>query len=233
MAITYDVNPNKLIEKVALELKKVINAPEFSKYVKTGAGRERPPADKEWYYKRAAAVLRSIYIYGPLGVNKLKVKYGSKKNRGHKPEKFYPASGKIIRTILQQLEKAELIEKEGCPEEISSLLKNKIYKLLYAWNVKLLSREILLKNGTIKYRQTATIQAQGINGEGKKFTEENKELSDNPENAILDTPEEKMKTKMTELGKKVTLKTWLLFVGIVSLSVAIGVTLYKLINRIK
>lgn len=127
----------------------------------------------------------------------------------------------------------ELIEKEGCPEEISSLLKNKIYKLLYAWNVKLLSREILLKNGTIKYRQTATIQAQGINGEGKKFTEENKELSDNPENAILDTPEEKMKTKMTELGKKVTLKTWLLFVGIVSLSVAIGVTLYKLINRIK
>jgi len=110
MAIIYDINPNELIEKAALELKKVINAPEFSKYVKTGAGRERPPADKEWYYKRAAAVLRSIYIYGPLGVNRLKVKYGNRRNIGMNQERVFNASGKIIRTILQQLEKAELIK---------------------------------------------------------------------------------------------------------------------------
>ena len=110
MAIIYDINPNELIEKAALELKKVINAPEFSKYVKTGAGRERPPADKEWYYKRVAAVLRSIYIYGPLGVNRLKVKYGNRRNIGMNQERVFNASGKIIRTILQQLEKAELIK---------------------------------------------------------------------------------------------------------------------------
>lgn len=29
---------------------------------------------------------------------------------GHKPERVYKASGKITRTILQQLEKAELIK---------------------------------------------------------------------------------------------------------------------------
>ena len=43
--------------------------------------------------------------------NRLKTRYGSKKNRGMKPEKFRKASGKIIRTILQQAEAAELLEK--------------------------------------------------------------------------------------------------------------------------
>jgi len=33
-----------------------------------------------------------------------------KKNRGVKPEKFYKASGKVIRTILQQLEAEGLIK---------------------------------------------------------------------------------------------------------------------------
>ena len=41
----------------------------------------------------------------------MRTRYGSKKNRGQKPEKFVRAGGKIIRTILQQLEKAELVKK--------------------------------------------------------------------------------------------------------------------------
>jgi len=45
-----------------------------------------------------------------VGTQKLRVKYGGKKNRGHKPERFYPASGAIIRKILQQLEKSQLIK---------------------------------------------------------------------------------------------------------------------------
>ncbi len=116
MVTIYEANPNVLNEKAALELKKLIKAPEFSKYVKTGAGRERPPSDKDWYYNRAAAVLRSVYLKGPLGVNRLKVKYGNRKNVGVTGERVYNASGKIIRLILQQLEKAELIkqvEKKG------------------------------------------------------------------------------------------------------------------------
>jgi small subunit ribosomal protein S19e len=43
----------------------------------------------------------------------LKRKYGGKKNRGHKPEKRFDGSGNIIRKILQQLEKAGLIEQKA------------------------------------------------------------------------------------------------------------------------
>ena len=112
MATVYDINTNKLIERAANALKNQIKAPEWSKFVKTGRAKERPPMDNDWWYKRSASVLRKVYILGPIGTNKLKVKYGSKKNRGSKPEKFYLGSGKIIRTILQQLEKLEYISKK-------------------------------------------------------------------------------------------------------------------------
>src|SRR3989344_2825167 len=106
----YDIKPADLIKRTAVELKAIIAEPEWTKFVKTGVHKERPPVDKDWYFTRAASVLRKIYFRGPIGVNKLRVQYGGKKNRGYKPEHFYPGSGKIIRTILQQLEKEELIK---------------------------------------------------------------------------------------------------------------------------
>ena len=112
MATIYDTNTNKLIEKAANALKNQIKAPEWSKFVKTGRAKERLPIDDDWWYKRAASILRKVYILGPIGTNKLKVKYGGKKNRGSRPEKFYPGSGKIIRTILQQLEKLGYVTEE-------------------------------------------------------------------------------------------------------------------------
>ena len=108
----YDINATKLITKAAEELKKEIKMPEWAIFVKTGTSRERPPVNKDWWYTRAAAILRKIYINGPIGVSKLRTKYGGKKNRGYKPAKFYKASGKIIRTVLQQLEKAGYIKFE-------------------------------------------------------------------------------------------------------------------------
>jgi small subunit ribosomal protein S19e len=112
MARTYDVNPEKLIEKLAEELKNVeqVVAPEWALFVKTGTGKERPPLKKDWWYMRTASVLRKVYMTGPIGVSKLRKKYSSKKNRGHKPERVYPGSGNILRKILQQLEKAELVK---------------------------------------------------------------------------------------------------------------------------
>ncbi|RJQ16937.1 30S ribosomal protein S19e [Candidatus Woesearchaeota archaeon] len=101
---------SELIQKAAIELKKTIKKPEWASFVKTGTSRERPPVDEDWWYMRAASILRRIYIKGPIGVSKLKTLYGGKKNRGYKPEKFFTGSGKIIRVILQQLEKAELIK---------------------------------------------------------------------------------------------------------------------------
>jgi small subunit ribosomal protein S19e len=112
MVTVYDVDLQELMKKAAEELKKVeaIKPLEWAKFVKTSAARERPPLDKDWWYIRAASVLRRIYIYGPLGVSKLRKKYGGMKNRGHKPERFYKGSGNIIRKVMQQLEKAELIK---------------------------------------------------------------------------------------------------------------------------
>lgn len=109
MATTFDVDIGKTIEQVAVHLKSVVKAPEWTLFVKTGPAKERPPVEANWFYMRTASVLRTVYVRGPIGVQKLRVKYGSKKNRGHKPEHFYKASGKIIRNILQQLEKAELV----------------------------------------------------------------------------------------------------------------------------
>lgn len=112
MATIYDVDPSELIKRAASSLKNIeqIKEPVWAKFVKTGASKERPPIELDWWYARAASVLRKIYLLGPIGVNKLRKKYGGKKNRGHKPERSYPGSGNIIRKILQQLEKAELIK---------------------------------------------------------------------------------------------------------------------------
>ncbi|MEK6933052.1 MAG: 40S ribosomal protein S19 [Nanoarchaeota archaeon] len=125
MATIFETNTNALIDKTAGELKKLIKAPEYSMYVKTGAGKERPPTDKEWYYKRAASILRSIYLRGAVGVNKLKIKYANKKNKGMEGERVYKASGKIIRNILQQLEKAELIKQVQKGTHKGRILTNK------------------------------------------------------------------------------------------------------------
>lgn len=110
MANIYDVDPNQLIQKAGEELKKEgsIKPPVWSHIVKTGVCKERPPANPDWWYVRAAAVLRSLYRLGPVGVSKLRKKYGGRQNRGFRPEKFKPASGNIIRKVLQQLEKAGL-----------------------------------------------------------------------------------------------------------------------------
>ena len=105
--------PDILIKKVAEELKKLpeIKEPEWSIFVKTGHHKQRPPTQKDWWFTRSASILRKVYLLGPIGTNKLKVKYGGKKNRGNKPEHTYTASGNIIRKILQQLESAGLIAK--------------------------------------------------------------------------------------------------------------------------
>src|SRR3989338_4448398 len=112
MASIYDVDPSELIEKAAEELKKVseIKPPAWATFVKTGMHKERPPADADWWHIRAAAVLRSVYRLGPIGVSKLRAKYGGKKNRGYKTEHFYKGSGNIARKILQQLEKAGFVK---------------------------------------------------------------------------------------------------------------------------
>jgi small subunit ribosomal protein S19e len=113
MPTMHDVPVNALIEEVAKDLQKVdaIKAPEWAEYAKTGVHKERPPAREDWWFMRCAAVLRSVRRLGPVGVNKLRTKYGGRKRRGHKTEHFYKGSGNVLRKALQQLEAAGLIKK--------------------------------------------------------------------------------------------------------------------------
>ena len=106
-------DPVKFVPALAEALKKVpeFEVPEWVGFVKSGVSRERPPVDEDFWYVRAASILRQMYIKGVVGVGKLRTRYGSRKDRGGRACKFRKASGKIIRVILQQAEAAGLVEK--------------------------------------------------------------------------------------------------------------------------
>jgi len=113
----YELKAEEFNTKLAEALKQIpeFKVPEWSLYVKTGVAKKRPPVEEDFWYKRAASILRQAYIKKIIGVNRLKTRYGSKYNRGMKPEKFKKASGKIIRVILQQAEAAGFLEKYNQP----------------------------------------------------------------------------------------------------------------------
>ena len=106
------ISPKEANDILAQELKKMdgIEAPEWSNFVKTGNHKQRPPENPDWWYVRAASILRNIYTHGPVGVSRMRMRYGGRKNRGRKPEKFVRASGNIIRKITQQLRNSDLIK---------------------------------------------------------------------------------------------------------------------------
>jgi small subunit ribosomal protein S19e len=109
----YEMPANEYNIKLAEELKKIkdIQMPEWAYYVKTGSDKLRPPFEDDWWHRRLASILRQIYLNKVVGVGRLRVKYGGRKNRGMKPETFAKASGKIIRVMLQQAEKSGLLKK--------------------------------------------------------------------------------------------------------------------------
>ena len=108
----YDTNPQEYNLKLAEAIKKIpeFKQPEWSQYVKTGPAKARPIDEPDFWHKRVASILRQIYKNKVVGVNRLRTRYGSRKNRGMRPEHFMKAGGKIIRTILQQADKAGFTE---------------------------------------------------------------------------------------------------------------------------
>ncbi|MBU2053159.1 MAG: 40S ribosomal protein S19 [Nanoarchaeota archaeon] len=108
----FELNAQEYNLKLAEALKNVeeFAEPEWAQFVKSGPAKERPIDDADFWYKRAASILRQIYKKKIVGVNRLRTKYGSKKNRGMQPDIFKRGSGKIIRTILQQSDAAGFTE---------------------------------------------------------------------------------------------------------------------------
>jgi small subunit ribosomal protein S19e len=111
MTTVYDVPPDHIIRRASEELKKrkEIVPPAWAAFAKTGVHKEMPPEDPDWWFTRAAAVLRRVYVDGPLGVERMRSFYGGNKNRGSRPNAFRKGSGSVLRKALQQLEAAGLI----------------------------------------------------------------------------------------------------------------------------
>ncbi len=107
------INPEKFNKLLASALKKIdeFKAPDWVNFVKSSTNRARPINEPDFWYKRTASILRQIYIRGIVGVERLRTRYGGRKDRGMQPPEFRKAGGKIIRTILQQAEKASFLEK--------------------------------------------------------------------------------------------------------------------------
>jgi len=122
MTTVFDIPASTLINKVAEELHGVseIKAPEWAEFVKTGVHKQLPPENPDWWYVRAAAVLRRIYVDGPLGVERMRTVYGGMQDNGSKPSHFRKGSGSIARKVMQQLEAAGYIEKVPAGRIISA-----------------------------------------------------------------------------------------------------------------
>jgi small subunit ribosomal protein S19e len=88
-----------------------IEKPQFVGFVKSGAGKERLPASPDFWYTRCASILRQAYVNGPIGVAKLKVRYGNRKRHVVTRHHHYSASGSIIRHAFVSLEKAGYVQK--------------------------------------------------------------------------------------------------------------------------
>jgi len=114
MATAFDVPADKLIPKLAEELKKMetIVPPDWAGFVKTGRHREKSPSNVDWWHVRTAAVLRKIYVDGPIGTTRIAALYGGKADRGSKPNRAVRGSRSISRLTVQQLEKSQLVQKQ-------------------------------------------------------------------------------------------------------------------------
>ncbi|KAJ5163424.1 uncharacterized protein N7500_005254 [Penicillium coprophilum] len=107
-----DVDAQKFISAYSAFLKRQgkLPIPGWVDTVKTSASNELPPQDADWFYVRAAACARHIYMRKTVGVGRLRKVHGSTKNRGARPAHHVDASGSVDRKALQALEKIGVLE---------------------------------------------------------------------------------------------------------------------------
>ncbi|KAK0509330.1 hypothetical protein JMJ35_008701 [Cladonia borealis] len=109
-----DVDAQKFIVAYSAFLKRQgkLPIPGWVDTVKTSPSKELPPQSIDWYYTRAAAVARHVYMRKTVGVGRLRKVHGSTKNRGSRPSHHVDASGSVDRNVMQSLEKIGVLEKD-------------------------------------------------------------------------------------------------------------------------
>jgi small subunit ribosomal protein S19e len=109
----HDVQPQQFIDKLAKYLKENVDQvqpPAWAALAKTGSHVEKQPQNPDWWYTRAASILRKVYTHEPIGLEKLRADYGGRKGFRVTPNRVSKAGGNNIRKILQQLETAGLLQ---------------------------------------------------------------------------------------------------------------------------
>ena len=115
MPTAFEVPSQKLVEELALKLESdvpEISPPTWSQYVKTASFNQRPPADPKWWYKRAASILHVVSMKGPIGISRLRSRYGGRKDLPMRKAHHAKSGSSAIRRILSQLAEAGLISSE-------------------------------------------------------------------------------------------------------------------------
>ncbi|KAI0481251.1 40S ribosomal protein S19 [Xylariaceae sp. FL0804] len=109
-----DVDAHKFVNAYSDFLKRQgkLPIPGWVDTVKTGPSRELPPQNIDWFYVRAAAVARHVYMRKTVGVGRLRKVHGNAKNRGTRPSKHVDASGGVDRKVMQALEKIGVLEQD-------------------------------------------------------------------------------------------------------------------------
>merc|ERR1712048_1450934 len=113
-----DVPANDYIAAYADFLKKTnkIELPKWVDLVKTGHYHELTPYDEDWFYTRAAAIMRKIYVKPNVGVGRLANKFGGKERNGSVRKHHAKDSRAVIRACLKALEKAKLMIRYNDPK---------------------------------------------------------------------------------------------------------------------
>lgn len=113
MTTAYDVPPGLLIERLKDHLQKEgkVKPPEWAPFARTGVHTEKAPVQSDWWYRRVAAVLRKVYLLGPVGTTRLAAEFGGRRDDGSAP--YHPRRGSrsIAREAMQQLESMDLLRK--------------------------------------------------------------------------------------------------------------------------
>lgn len=109
-----DVDASTFIDAYAQHLKRSgkIEVPTWVDIVKTGHFKEQAPYNPDWFYVRAAALARHIYLRKAVGIGHLRKFHGGASNRGFRPSHHADASGSVQRKVVQGLEGIGVLEKD-------------------------------------------------------------------------------------------------------------------------
>ncbi|CAN9333028.1 unnamed protein product [Alternaria alternata] len=113
-----DIESHKFVQAYAAFLKRRESFPFQVRLYPAGLtlSRQATPMsslqDIDWFYVRAAAVARHVYMRKTVGVGRLRKVHGSTKNRGSRPSHHVDASGSVDRKVMQALEKIGVLEQD-------------------------------------------------------------------------------------------------------------------------